>query len=273
MRRLALAILAAALLSGGIAILVHVLTRHPAKVDDSGEALLSDFDADAPVASDVDLPVTLSAEQVREPHARVELGKKDLRLFGATVAPMPPAGATSLAATALTAVSQSALAHRDQAGHGTLEVAVDREVRFGVVADALQQLSDAGYSPKLFLGKNAAGELRLLKPRVGAPRLRVVVDARGAHTEALPDAGGQVVCDWTSGAPTGPFGDCVGQLAEPGDAGALDAGSRLQRIMMLAMLGGGGLIDVRPARDARYGDVIAVSDAITGAGSSFVWGR
>lgn len=258
---------------GGVAFGVYrLLTRDPAYVDErAATTLLEQTRTEAPLTDDLDLPVARHAETIRKPHARLELGKHDLRLFGRVVSPMPSPSATTFPSSELTSIATWGIGVFQDAGveSRTLEVAADRDVRFGLVREAYAFLSEGGFSADLFLVKDPSGALRVLHPVPIFANHHVRVDAKGARLErGEPDAG-VPDCHWAVGTDTSAFASCIEgpPPAEP-DAGA-DAATMDLR-MLAQMLGQRpDAVEIRCSLDARYGDVIAIADAVTSAGMSF----
>lgn len=258
---------------GGVAFGAYrLLARDPAYVDERAAAtLLEQTRTEAPLADDIELPVVRHAETIRKPHARLELGKRDLRLFGRIASPMPSPGSTTFPSSELTSIATWGIGVFQDAGveSRTLEVAADRDVRFGLVREAYAFLSEGGFSADLFLVKDPAGALRVLHPIPILGSHMVRVDTKGARLErGEPDAG-VPDCHWALGTDTSAFAACIAgpPPAEP-DAGA-DAATMDLR-MLAQMLGQRPIaVEIRCSEDARYGDVIAIADAVTAAGMSF----
>lgn len=257
---------------GGIAIGVQrLLTRDPGFSDaHAAEMLVEQSRAEAPLATDIDLPTVTHGEELRKPHARVELGKHDLRLFGRVVSPMPAPDATAFPSVELTGVATWGIGVLDDAGiqSRTLELAADRDVRYGLVVEAYTQLSNGGFVADLFLAKAPDGSLRVFHPIAVMSRKRVHVDEKGAWLEPL-DAGG-IECRWSVGTSADAFAACVSGPPPQSDAGA-DSGS-LALLLALAEIEAPPVM-VMPSTRARYGDVIAVLDGLQGANIAFALGR
>lgn len=263
-------ILLALFVVSGIAFGVHrFVTRDPTYDDGKAAAsFIARLNGEAPLASDVDLPMAQHGTPINKVHPRVELGKKELRLFGELVHPMPPLGATTLSATDLTSVAEWGSAAMREAGipSRTLELGVDRDVCFGVVVDALQALGAAEFSPQLFLARAADGSTVIFKPDYGLGAVRIALDTHGAHGESTGDASAPA-CNWAVGAPAAPFIDCIAPPSAH-DAG-VDAGEQDFQSLLTQMLGRPELVDVRPSPDVRWSDVILMLDALAAAGKSF----
>ena len=258
---------------GGVAFGAYrALTRDPTYADDrAATTLLEQTRTEAPLGGDIELPVARHAETLRKPHARLELGKHDLRLFGRVVSPMPSPGATVFPSSELTSIATWGVGVFADAGveSRTLEVAADRDVRFGLVSEAYVLLAQGGFSADLFLVKDPSGALRVLHPipmLAGTERVRV--DAKGARLERSED-GGARDCQWVTGTDTAAFAACIAGPPPPEpDAGA-DASASA---MLLQLLGRApASVEIRCSLDARYGDAIAIADAVTSAGMSFVF--
>lgn len=252
----------------------------PAK--DPAKALLAQLDTDAPVASGIVLPTAHAAEGIRKPHPRLEIGPREVRLFGDVVGTLPAPDATALDANVLGGPAEWAHGVVIDAGRETrtVELAIDRSVRFGVVLDAILQLVRADWQPTLVLVTNEAGELRVFPVSARLPSRTIDVDATGAHVVS-PD-GGVPACTWQRGTPTAGFVGCLATVLvrpqpAPRDAGAstTDAGelTALAELMIASQVLQRTTVMLTPSRDARWEDVVAMLDACAGASLEVGLGR
>jgi hypothetical protein len=266
-------VVATALLAVGILALgVRFFALRDPSFDErvASQKLVAQMDAETPLAADVELAVATNAEPVRKPHPRVELGKRELRVFGDVATTMPDGG-TRLGSIDLTSISAWGAFTLREAGveSRTLELAVDVEVRFGVVVDALRAIDAGDLAPRLFLVKNPHGDLAVFKPAYNASFLRVVLDAHGAHAEAIGDRSAPQ-CTWTSGDATS-FVRCLG--GPPIGDYTTDAGGDAQGMsLLLQAFGRRQQVTIQPTADVRWGDVIAIVDALAGLEKDFTLG-
>ncbi|CAN5200183.1 hypothetical protein BH09MYX1_BH09MYX1_39390 [soil metagenome] len=263
-------------LAGFAALVQRILSNDPAYDDrPAARVLLNELDAESPLGADLDLPRALHAEALRKPHPRIELGKKELRAFGHAAQPMPPASAFMFPSSELTTIGMWGDDVLRDAGADTrtLELAVDRDVAFGLVVSAIMHLDAAGLAAKLFLVENADRTLGVFKPSPGVGSAMIRIDLKGARLTT--NDGKPMGCEWAVSSDASAFGKCVYSAMTSGarDAGAAGENAHdadaISMLQLLIAVGQDPLVTLYPAAVAHYADVITVVDGLAGEHVAF----